>query len=484
MIIANTFKGKTIAVFGLGRTGITAALSLQEGGASVLAWDDHHETRERAAGQGVKLVDLSTYDWDKIDELVLSPGVPHNLPKAHWSAVSAKAAGVPIICDIEIFAREVAQRAPERRPKIIAITGTNGKSTTTALIGHVLSECGRDAQIGGNIGRGVLDLDDMHRSSHYVLELSSYQLERTMSLVPNAALFLNLTPDHIDRHGDLEGYEKAKMRIFDNQGKTEAAIIGVDNSHGKAACTRMIAANGRRVYPISGRRSLGRGVCVIKGKLYNVMDKKCEMIADLADAIGLDGEHNWQNAAAAFSAVRSLGLDAKAIGQALLTFPGLAHRMENVGQVGPAKFVNDSKATNADACAQALKTYDNIYWIAGGVAKEGGIEPLSAHFKNISRAYLIGEAGESFHETLKEKKVPSKVSGDLRMAILCATRDALASKAKNPVVLLSPACASFDQFKNFEIRGDAFRTQVLDIVNLYDREKNKVKNDSPEQGVA
>lgn len=477
MIEAGTFKGKTIAVFGLGRSGITAALSLQKGGAKVLAWDDNEASCAAAKKDGVRVKDLTKANWSKIDELVLSPGVPHELPTAHWSAEKAKQAGVPIICDIEIFAREVMARAPERRPNIIAITGTNGKSTTTSLIGHILSEAGRDAQVGGNIGRGVLDLESIYDGANYVLELSSYQLERTFSLKPNAAIFLNLTPDHLDRHGDMKGYEKAKMRVFDNQTKNDAAIIGVDGPEGKRICSRLLAANGRRVLPISGKRSLGRGVCVIKGKLYSIMDgqgrngKKCEMVADLNDATGLDGQHNWQNAAAAFAAVRAIGLKPDAIGKAILTFPGLEHRLENIGKVGPVKYVNDSKATNVDAAAQALKTYDNIYWIAGGKAKEGGIADLAPHFKNITRAYLIGEAAEEFEATLKADKVSAKISKELRLAIMCATRDALASRAPNPVILLSPACASFDQFKNFEVRGDAFRVQAREIIDMFEREK-------------
>ena len=473
MIKASTFKGQNIAVFGLGRTGLSAIASLLKGGAKVCAWDDMAASRSAAQEQGVELTDLTSADWSKFDALVLSPGIPHKLPKPHWTAERANKHNIPIICDIEIFAREIKARAPERRPKIIAITGTNGKSTTTALIGHILSELGRDAQIGGNIGRGVLDLDDMHRSAHYVLELSSYQLERTDSLRANAAVFLNLSPDHLDRHGDMAGYEAAKMRIFDNQTHEDSVVIGVDGPEGKRIATDLIAANGRRITPISGRRSLGRGVSVIKGKLYCGMDKKVEPICDLTEAKALEGEHNWQNAAAAYAAVRSLGLDSKAIGQAILSFPGLAHRMESVGQVGPMRYVNDSKATNADAAMQALKSYDNIYWIAGGVAKEGGIAPLAPHFGNVSRAYLIGESAENFQAVLKTNKVPAKVCGDLDKAILCATRDALASKAKNPIVLLSPACASFDQYKNFEIRGDAFRAQAQRIIDLFEAEKAK-----------
>ncbi len=472
MIVAGTFKGKTIAVFGLGRSGITAALSLQEGGANVLAWDDNENSRKAAKKAGADVKDLSKADWGSIDELVLSPGVPHKFPKPHWSAQKAVDAGVPIICDIEIFAREVAARAPERRPTVIAITGTNGKSTTTSLIGHILNAAGRDAQVGGNIGRGVLDLDDMHRSAFYVLELSSYQLERTFSLKANAAIFLNLTPDHIERHGDMAGYEKAKCRIFNNQTKKDAAIIGVDHPKGKSACSRLLAKNNRRVLPISGRRSLGRGVCAVKGKLYSLMEKKCNMVADLGQALALDGEHNWQNAAAAFAAVRAVGLSETAISKGLLSFPGLEHRLENIGSAGQVRYINDSKATNAEAAAQALKAYDNIFWIAGGQAKEGGIDSLAPHFGNISKAYLIGEAGTSFYKALHASKVKAKVSGELRMAILCATRDALASKAPNPVVLLSPACASFDQFKDFEVRGDAFRKLSQDIIDLYRREEN------------
>lgn len=471
MIIAGTYKGQTLAVFGLGRTGITAAKALAKGRAKVLAWDDLAASREAAEQAGVKLTDLTTHSWDGIDALVLSPGVPHHLPKPHWSAERAKAAGIPIICDIEIFAKEIAARAPERRPKIIAITGTNGKSTTTALIGHILSELGRDAQIGGNIGRGVLDLSDMHDGTYYVLELSSYQLERTFSLKADSAVFLNLTPDHIDRHGDMAGYSDAKKRIFQNQSHGDAAIIGVDDEHGKILATQMISANGRRIVPISGGRALGRGVSVINGKLFCGMGKTADEICDLRDAKALDGQHNWQNAAAAFAAVRALGLPANEIGKAILSFPGLAHRMEDIGSVHKIRYINDSKATNAEAAKQALRAYKNIYWIAGGVAKEGGIAPLANELAGVSKAYLIGESAMSFRSVLKKQKIDHKISGDLKRAILCATRDALARPDEPSVILLSPACASFDQYKNFEIRGDAFREYAMDIITMFEREK-------------
>ena len=474
MIKASSYNAQTLAVFGLGRTGITAALSLAKGGADVWAWDDNDAARKAAIEQGVSVKDLKTADWSEFSALVLSPGVPDKLPTAHWSAEKANAADVPIICDIEIFAREVAARPEDERPRIIAITGTNGKSTTTALIGHILSTCGKDAEIGGNIGRGVLDLDKMHAGKHYVIELSSYQLERTQSLRANAAVFLNLSPDHLERHGTMEAYEVAKTRIFDNQSFNDTAVIGVDNPETKRLFSDLKAKNGRRIIPISAKKSLGRGVSVMKGKLYCNLNDKCHEICDLSQAQALEGKHNHQNAAAAYAAVQSLGLDPKAIGEAILSFPGLAHRMETIGSAGPVRFVNDSKATNADAAMQALKSYDNIFWVAGGVAKAGGVEPLAEYFPNITKAYLIGEAAPDFHKTLTKKKVEHKVSGTLEKAILCATRDAMQSGKLNPIVLLSPACASFDQFKNFETRGEAFREQASRIIDLFEQEKNRM----------
>lgn len=480
MIEATTFKGKHVAVFGLGRSGITAALSLMAGGATVLAWDDNEASRNIAAENGVSLSNLKECDWSAFDSLVLSPGVPHHLPSAHWTAVLAKKGDVPIICDIEIFAREVMARAPENRPKIIAVTGTNGKSTTTALIGHILEACGKDTQIGGNIGRGVLDLDEMHKGAHYVIELSSYQLERTHSLRANAAVFLNLSADHLDRHGDMQGYENAKRRIFANQTSEDAIVIGVDDTDGRRICTELTAINGRRIIPISGRKSLGRGVCAIKGKLYSSMGAKMDDVADLNNATALEGQHNWQNAAAAYAAARSIGLQPQAIGAAILSFPGLAHRMETVGKVGPVRFVNDSKATNADAAAQALKSYKNVYWVAGGQAKAEGIKPLAQYFPNIAKAYLIGDAAPEFYKTLKKAKVESKVSGTLELAVLCAVRDALNARIKDPIILLSPACASFDQFKSFEVRGDEFKAQVKKLIDIYEHEKleHKIRGDA------
>ncbi|WP_298918542.1 UDP-N-acetylmuramoyl-L-alanine--D-glutamate ligase [uncultured Algimonas sp.] len=467
MIKATTFDGRRVAVFGLGRTGVSAALSLQAGGAEVWAWDDNESARAAAEADGVALRDLSAIDWSEVDEFVLSPGVPHILPEPHPTARAARVAGVPIICDIEILAREINARPVADRPRVIAITGTNGKSTTTALIGHILKSLGKDAQIGGNIGRGVLDLDRMHAGTHYVLELSSYQLERTFSLRANAAVFLNLSPDHLDRHGTMSDYGAAKERIFLNQTSDDTVVVGVDDDFGKALTSKLKARNGRRIVPISARRALGHGVCALGGQLVDRTARNGRVVCDLGKALALEGMHNAQNAAAAYAAVSSFGIEPRPIGEAILSFPGLAHRMENLGSVGRVRFINDSKGTNAEAAWQALSSYENAFWIAGGVAKDGGIEPLMDLRSNIRKAYLIGEAAPGFSRTLRGASVDCKVSGTLKMAVLCAAHDALASGLKDAVVLLSPACASFDQFRNFEVRGDAFREEVDRLIDLF-----------------
>lgn len=473
MIEATTFNGRRIAVFGLGRTGVTAALSLQAGGADVWAWDDRDVARDDAAKAGVHVRDLNEVDWAKFDELVLSPGVPHELPEPHWTASAAKAFGVPIICDIEILAREINARPEDDRPKLIAITGTNGKSTTTALIGHVLHSLGKDAQIGGNIGRGVLDLDRMHAGSHYVIELSSYQLERTFSLRANAAILLNLSPDHLERHGTMDAYGEIKTRIFNNQTSADTVVIGVDDDFGKALTTKLKARNGRRIVPVSAQRALGHGVCALGGPLMDRTGRSGRVICDLTKAKALEGTHNAQNAAAAYAAVSSLGIEPKTIGEAILSFPGLAHRMETIGTAGRVRFVNDSKATNAEAARQALGSYKDIFWIAGGVAKEGGISSLMDLKSHVRKAYLIGESANEFAATLATETLDHKVSGTLKMALLCATHDALASGIADPIVLLSPACASFDQFANFEVRGEAFRKEVEELMALFARDRTE-----------
>jgi UDP-N-acetylmuramoylalanine--D-glutamate ligase len=458
MIPVRGFAGKTVAVFGLGRTGLTAARALEAGGAKVVAWDESPKSRQAAAAEGFELVDLSNADWFALDALMLSPGVPLTHPGPHWTVEKARAAGVEIVGDIELFARTVAAAPEHKRPKIVAVTGTNGKSTTTALIGHVLAEAGRDIRVGGNIGYGVLGLEDMHGGAVYVLELSSYQLDLTSSLKPDVAIILNISPDHLERHGDMDGYIAAKKRILLNQGKGDTAVIGVDDSASQQICTEITAANRRTIWPISARRAMGRGVYALQGMLYDATDGRVNEVADLTRARSLPGRHNWQNAAAAYAAARALGVPVEDAVEGLMSFPGLAHRMETVGLIGKVRFVNDSKATNADAARQAMSSYPKFYWIAGGRPKAGGIDSLTDLFGSVAKAYLIGEAADQFAAVLKGK-APFAIAGTIEAATRAAFEDARKS-GEEAIVLLSPACASFDQFADFEERGEAFRAAV------------------------
>ncbi|MGZ3402542.1 MAG: UDP-N-acetylmuramoyl-L-alanine--D-glutamate ligase, partial [Phenylobacterium sp.] len=404
------------------------------------------------------LVDLSTADWSQFAALMLSPGVPLTHPAPHWTVEKARAAGVEIVGDMELFARTVNAAPEHKRPKIVAVTGTNGKSTTTALIGHVCAQAGRDVRIGGNIGVGVLDLEDMHGGAVYVLEMSSYQLDLTSSLHADVTVILNISPDHLERHGTMEGYVAAKRRILLNQGKGDTAVIGVDDVWGQQICTEITAANRRTIVPISANKAMGRGVYVLNGALYDAMGERAQEVVDLSRARSLPGRHNWQNAAAAYAAAKGLGIDPQEAAQHLLTFPGLAHRMETVATLGRVRFVNDSKATNADAARQALSSYPKSFWIAGGRAKTDGIAPLADLFPRVAKAYLIGEAAADFARTL-EGQAPCVICGTLDVAVAQAYADA--SKAGGEaIVLLSPACASFDQYPDFEARGDAFRAAV------------------------
>ncbi|MDB5471598.1 MAG: murD [Caulobacter sp.] len=459
MIPVPGFEGRTVAVFGLGRTGLTAARALIAGGASVALWDENPKGREAAEAEGLPLVDLEKADWSEFAALMLSPGVPLTHPVPHWTVTRAQANGVEVLGDIELFARAVNAAPAHKRPRIVAITGTNGKSTTTALIGHILRSAGRDARIGGNIGFGVLGLPDMHGGAVYVLELSSYQLDLTSSLKPDASVLLNLSPDHLDRHGGMEGYVAAKKRILLNQGKGDTAVIGVDDAWCQRICTEITAANRRTIRPISAGKAMGRGVYVLSGVLYDATGDRTLEVADLTMARSLPGKHNWQNAAAAYAACLALGLSSDDTANGLMTFPGLAHRMETVAKLGRVRFVNDSKATNADAARQALSSYPKVYWIAGGRAKEGGIEALADLFPRIEKAYLIGEAEQAFAETLEGKAQVVRCGG-MEAAVAAAYADAQGSEDE-AIVLLSPATASFDQYADFEARGEAFRAAVL-----------------------
>ena len=462
MIPITEYAGRDVAVFGLGRTGLAAAKALRAGKARVHAWDDNEETRAKAEAAGIPLSDLNKRDWQSFAALVLSPGIPYRFPQPHRLVRLAQMTNVPVVGDMELFARAV-QSLPERaRPKVIGITGTNGKSTTTALIGHILKECGMDARVGGNIGTGVLDMAPLHANAVYVLELSSYQLDLVKSLHCDVAVMLNVSPDHLDRHGGMKGYIEAKRRVFLNQQPQDTAVIAVDDTITQTLAMDLTTRGGVRVSQVSSEFALGRGVSAVNGKIYDTLMGNAVRVGDLDEAPTLPGRHNCQNAAAAYAACRALGLEPQRIFDAIKTFPGLAHRMEQVGEIDGVRFVNDSKATNAQAAEQALRAYPKVYWIAGGVAKAEGIEPLAPLFGRVEKAYLIGEAAEVFSKTL-QGKAAHEVSGTLDEAVAHAYQDARASGDENPIILLSPACASFDQFKDFEARGDAFRHIVQDM---------------------
>ncbi|PHS27937.1 MAG: UDP-N-acetylmuramoyl-L-alanine--D-glutamate ligase [Robiginitomaculum sp.] len=456
MIAAVGYKDKTIAVMGLGRTGLSAAKSLILGGAKVVAWDDNEDNCEAAATAGIECQDLCKRDWSDIAALILSPGIAHTHPKPHHVAELARAVNMPILGDTELFAQAINAIPKEDRPIVFGITGTNGKSTTTMLLTHILRECGHDAHAGGNIGRACLDLPAPQKGMIYVLELSSYQLELTQSLHCNGAILLNISPDHLDRHGGFEGYVAAKRRIFARQTKDDVAIISMDDPTSPGLCMHYKAQNAVQVVPISAQGMLSRGISAVAGKLYESDGHATHVRADISAAPALKGTHNGQNAAAAFAAARHVGVSAEGIATAMQNFAGLDHRMEMVGTLDGVVFINDSKATNADAVRQALGAYGNVYWIAGGQAKSGGLGDLAGAFDTVEAAFLIGEAQEVFAKQLKGK-VKASLCDTLEVAVARAYEAARQSDAPSPVVLLSPACASFDQFTDFMARGAAFR---------------------------
>ncbi len=461
MIPVTRFARKKVAVFGLGKSGLIAAGALIKGGAEVVVFDDNEKSLAAAKSAGLKAMDLRMLDWSGIAALVLAPGVPLTHPKPHWSVALAHKAGVEVIGDIELFCRERAREREMSRVQcpLIAITGTNGKSTTTALIAHLLASAGRDVQMGGNIGVPVLGLEPFKQGRVYVLEVSSYQVDLAPSLHATVGVLLNISEDHLDRHGSMENYAALKMLVPAGVEPRGTAVIAVDDGYTASAAER-VARAGKTLVRVSTRQPLRDGYYAEGSSILHAQHGKAYPAAQLAGIASLRGSHNAQNAACAVAACVALGVDLPAIQTGLLSFPGLAHRMQPIARKGRVLFVNDSKATNADSAARALASFHDIFWIAGGREKTGGIVSLAQYFPHIAKAYLIGEAAKDFGATL-DGKVPYEIAEELPAAVDAAARDAAASKAREPVVLLSPACASFDQYPNFEVRGKAFTDLVL-----------------------
>ncbi len=461
MIPVQGVAGQTIAVLGLGRSGRATARALAAGGATPVLWDDSEPARAQAEAEGFQLRDLTKdKSWSDIALLVTSPGIPHLYPQAHPAIRAAWAAGVPVDNDIGLFFRSFATGEWDnlnQRPRVVAVTGSNGKSTTSALIHHILTECGRPAQLAGNIGRGVLDIDPARDGEVVVLELSSYQTDLARALTPDIAVFTNLSPDHLDRHGGMGGYFAAKRRLF-AEGGPDRAVIGVDEDEGRYLMNQLAEGQGDdRVIAISVTRKLeqaGWSVTARKGFLSEWRHGRQVASIDLRDIKGLPGTHNHQNACAAFAVARSLGLGPKAIESALHSYPGLPHRSQRIAEHNGVAYINDSKATNVDSAAKALAAFDNIRWICGGLEKEGGLAGLHPHLGHVRKAYVIGREAAAF--ALKLPGIPTEVCTTMSRAVEAA----IAEAEPGDTVLLAPACASFDQYDNFEKRGDDFVAEV------------------------
>ena len=471
MIPVTTFAGRDVAVVGLGLSGLASARALKAGGANPLVWDDKPAAREQAEAQGFTVRDLAGADWSGFDALVLAPGIPVTHPAPHWSVLRAQVAGIEVIGDIELFFRERARNSTPG--KVVVITATNGKSTTTALTAHLFQAAGKRVALGGNIGKAVLDLEPFAADLTYVIELSSFQIELAPGIAPDSAALLNITPDHLDRHATLENYARIKSMVFAHLGPGGTAVIGIDDPPSRAIADRL--AGPFAVKRIAVGRPIETGVFAEEGVLHEMEGREELARIDLAGIGSLRGAHNWQNAAFAYALARSQGLKPASIAQGLKSFAGLAHRMEQVARLGKVLFVNDSKATNADAAGKALASFSDIYWIIGGRPKEGGLAGLEPFFGRIARAYLIGEAAGAFAIQLGSS-VDHVQCGTLDRAVAAAAADAANSTAIEPVVLLSPACASYDQFANFEKRGEAFSESVMAL--------DGAESVKPEQGKA
>lgn len=447
MIRSYTFAGEKIGVFGLGRSGLAAARSLDAGGASVFAWDDNLVS---SLNPEIPLENLYNADFGDFNGLVVAPGVP----LTHALVEKAKAVNLDVFGDIELFGRT---RDGLPKHKVVGITGTNGKSTTTALLAHVLDQCQVPTSATGNIGIPVLEQEPLPEGGVYVFELSSFQLDLTSSLNPEYAVFLNITPDHLDRHGGMKGYIKAKKRLLDMQDKDGIVVVNIDDEINKSLTSKII----QRVIPISVKGPVKEGYFIEGGHIFETLNSHKLALGDVPVNPNLRGEHNWQNMLCVIAVARDLGLDAKSIFQALKGFEGLRHRLESLGKKDGVLFINDSKATNSAATSKALQAFDDIHWIAGGEYKEENFDFLTSNLDHVKKAYFIGRDGPQLGDGLGQK-IPFTIIENLELAFKKAFQEA--KEGGGGVVLLSPACASYDQFKNYQARGDLFINLVSGLI--------------------
>ncbi|WP_375678614.1 MULTISPECIES: UDP-N-acetylmuramoyl-L-alanine--D-glutamate ligase [unclassified Bartonella] len=463
MISVTCYKGQKVALFGLGQSGLATAQALMCGGAEVVAWDDSPSSVQMAFRHNIPTRDLRYEDWSEFVALIVAPGVPLSYPQPHWVVEKARKKNIEIIGDIELFVRARQHFLQhyglcDQDVPFIAITGTNGKSTTTALLAHLLEKMGYDVQMGGNIGKAILTLKPFVKKRIYVIECSSFQIDLTPSLQPTIGLLLNLTPDHIDRHGSFACYVQTKRHLI---AQASQAFISVDD----AACRvlyQQLLHDGKQIEAVSKDHFVENGFYADGTKLFSVRQGQRHMLADLAPMAVLRGSHNAQNALMALATLQALKITDPSVNKHLASYKGLDHRMQQVRKMGAVLFINDSKATNADATAPALSTFNDIFWIVGGQAKKGGIESLREFFPKIRKAYLIGSAAEEFARTIGSS-FPFSMSLTLKNAVREAAVDAMGCKEKEVTVLLSPACASYDQFKNYEMRGEAFVSFVMQL---------------------
>ena len=453
MIKIASAAGKKFAIVGLGKSGEATAAALKASKADFFVWDDKTAAQEKARAAGYNVVDPATVDLKGFEAVILAPGIPLTHPAPHSVVLQAQKAGVPVMGENDLLFRACPDAT------YIAITGTNGKSTTTALIGHILNEAGRKVQVGGNIGTPALSLEPLGADGIYVLEMSSYQLDLMQNNKLNVAVFLNLTPDHYDRHGDKDGYMTAKKRIISKK-TPQTLVLGSDEPEMRDLLASLKSQEYLHIEEISVAHDVVNGVMADAKNLYACASSNKKTVVALNELPHLPGAHNAQNACAAFAACRAMKLSDAEIVSGLKSFPGLVHRQQFIARLKDVDFINDSKATNADAASKALSCYNNIYWIIGGKPKVGGLNGLESLMPRICHTFLIGVASDEFAAWLDVQKAPYTRCVTLDVAVQKAAEMAWKEKRKDAVVLLSPACASFDQFSGFEERGDKFAAFV------------------------